>query len=173
VANEFLLAHMAWPNSEVHRFAIWDFAGQRIMEKPLFGWGLDAARDIPGGAKDVVLFTRADGSTATGPQLPLHTHNALIQVWLETGLAGLALIVAILAATVRALPRSGPDRAGPACAIATMTTGFAIAQLSFGIWQGWWMATLGLMAVMVAALAAPRLPGPEASSGAAEQALQS
>lgn len=173
VANEFLLAHMTWPNSEVHRFAIWEFAGQRIMDKPLFGWGLDAARDIPGGAKDVVLFTRADGSTASGPQLPLHTHNALIQVWLETGLAGLALILGILGATVRALPRSGPDRAGPACAIATMTTGFAIAQLSFGIWQGWWMASLGLMAVMVAALASPRIAVRAPSAAASDAAPQS
>jgi exopolysaccharide production protein ExoQ len=173
VLNEFMLAHIEWPNSEIHRFMIWDFAARRIFEKPIFGWGLDAARVIPGGKDEVVLFVSREGTTVAGPQLPLHTHNALIQIWLETGIVGALIVVAILAAVLRALPRSGPDRAGPACAIATMTSGFAIAQLSFGIWQGWWMATLGLMAVMVAALASSRIAAPAISAAVPDPAPQS
>ncbi len=42
--------------------------------------------------------------------------------------------------------------AGPAAALAVMTTGFVIAQLGFGFWQGWWLATLGTSAVITIAV---------------------
>ena len=39
----------AFKDSAGHRLEIWHFAGQRIAERPLLGWGLDASRAIPGG----------------------------------------------------------------------------------------------------------------------------
>ena len=60
-----------------HRLWIWSFAGDRIAERPLTGWGLDASRSIPGG-KDPIR----PGET----WLPLHPHNASLQLWLELGI---------------------------------------------------------------------------------------
>ena len=150
--NDFLIANISAPNSEVHRFVIWQFAAERIFEHPLIGWGLDSARAIPGGDERLFLF-RIGEIVTTGPALPLHPHNALIQIWLETGIMGLVFAGALFVFAVSSIsPRQG-NRAGPAACVAAIASAFAIAQLSFGIWQGWWMSTLGLFAVIVIATA--------------------
>ncbi|SVE56779.1 uncharacterized protein METZ01_LOCUS509633, partial [marine metagenome] len=152
LAIELLLTNLQDHIPEVHRFVIWQFAAEQIMERPVFGWGLNAARVFPGGDAELLLLTTPEGGQITGPALPLHTHNALIQIWLELGLVGVALFAILLAVAVRAIPRMPSDRAGPAAALAVMTTGFVIAQLGFGFWQGWWLATLGTSAVITIAV---------------------
>jgi len=152
LAIELLLTNLQDHIPEVHRFVIWQFAAEQIMERPIFGWGLNAARVFPGGDAELLLLTTPEGGRITGPALPLHTHNALIQIWLELGLVGVALFAILLAVAVRAIPRMPGDRAGPAAALAVMTTGFVIAQLGFGFWQGWWLATLGTSAVITIAV---------------------
>ncbi len=148
--NEFLIANISAPNSEVHRFVIWRFAAERILEHPLLGWGMDSARAIPGGDTELFLFQVGEDVT-TGPALPLHPHNALIQIWLELGLVGLLLAGGLFALAVSSISQRPGNRAGPAACAAAIASALAIAQLSFGIWQGWWMSTLGLVAVVVIA----------------------
>jgi len=150
VINDLLIANVSGPNSEVHRFVIWEFASQRIFEHPILGWGLEAARAVPGGHDQIFLFQFGDNPT-TGQAMPLHPHNALVQIWLELGLVGLLLIGALFSMIVVSIPESMRNRAGPATMIATTACAFTIAELGFGIWQGWWMATLGLTAVIVVA----------------------
>ena len=73
-----------------HRLLIWSFAGDRIAERPLAGWGLDSARAIPGG-KDPIRPGQS--------WMPLHPHNAALQLWLELGVPGtvpFALMVAVV-----------------------------------------------------------------------------
>ncbi|MGB0571179.1 MAG: O-antigen ligase family protein [Alphaproteobacteria bacterium] len=147
-AIDFLAANLRFPHSEIHRLVIWKFAAERIFEHPLFGWGLDASRAIPGNNEQLFLF-HFGGTPETGQALPLHPHNALSQIWLELGIVGVILVGAIFALIVFSIPRSSDNRAGPAALIATTACAFTIAQLGFGIWQGWWMATLGLT-VMIA-----------------------
>lgn len=153
LANDTLIANMTWPNSEVHRFVIWEFASQRIFENPLIGWGLEASRAMPGGDAQLFLFNVNDNTPLTGQALPLHPHSAVIQIWLELGLVGVMLLGALFAVIVLLVPESLRDRAGPATIAATIACAFTIAQLGFGIWQGWWMGTLGLIAVIVVAIA--------------------
>ena len=62
-----------------HRLLIWSFTGDRIAERPLTGWGLDASRAIPGG-RDPIRPGEA--------WMPLHPHNAALQLWLELGAPG-------------------------------------------------------------------------------------
>jgi len=150
VINDWLIANIPGPNSEVHRFVIWEFASQRIFEQPLFGWGLEAARTIPGGHDQIFLFQFGDNPTM-GQAMPLHPHNALVQIWLELGLIGLLLIAAVFSLIVVSIPESANNRAAPATMIAATACAFTIAELGFGIWQGWWMATLGLTAMIVIA----------------------
>ena len=152
LAIELLLANFQDHIPEVHRFVIWQFAAEHILERPIFGWGLNAARMFPGGDAELLLLTTPEGGQITGPALPLHTHNALIQIWLELGLVGVALFATLLAFAIRGIPRMPGDRAGPAAALAVMTTAFVIAQLGFGFWQGWWLATLGIAAVTTTAV---------------------
>src|SRR5215471_12627071 len=53
-----------------HRLMIWSFAGDRIAEHQLAGWGLDSSRAIPGGDEPIY-----EGRV----WLPLHPHNSAIQ----------------------------------------------------------------------------------------------
>ena len=149
LANEILLANIGTPNSEVHRFAIWQFAVDRILEQPIFGWGLDSSRVFPGGNEQIFLFTKADLSAAKGAAMPLPPHNLIIQIWLELGLVGLGLISGLIALAWRGISHVRSGRAGAATAMATVASGFVLAQLGFGVWQGWWLATLGFAAIYV------------------------
>jgi exopolysaccharide production protein ExoQ len=155
---DFLASNVRFPHSEIHRLVIWQFAAERVFEHPLAGWGLDASRAIPGNNEQLFLFLFG-GSPETGQALPLHPHNALIQIWLELGVIGVILIGAIFSLIVASISGSLHDRAGPAALIATTACAFTIAQLGFGIWQGWWMATLGLM-VMIAIATGTNPPTP-------------
>ena len=157
---EILTANISWPNSEVHRLVIWQFAAERIFEHPLVGWGLDASRAIPGKNEELFLF-QVGTHSVTGQAMPLHPHNALIQIWLELGLVGIILIGAMFSLIVASIPTSAHNRAGSATLIATTACALSIAQLGFGVWQGWWMATLGLM-VMVAIATATHVSSPPA-----------
>lgn len=145
------------PPSAQHRVLIWDFATLRIAEKPVFGWGMESARAIPGGTDRFSIATlehfgltspeeRAWFAMPSAQRLPLHTHNAGLQAWLELGLLGAAAAAALAAAMLLAAGRLGPPALGAAVA-ATVT-----AQLSFGIWQPWWIASLVLAAVVAPAL---------------------
>ena len=130
-----------------HRFIIWQFAAEHILERPLIGWGLDTARILPGGNSELLLGLQPDGTLATGPALPLHPHNALIQIWLELGLIGVLLFAALFGLAVWAIPHGVEKKYASTIAIAVTFTGLVISQLGFGFWQGWWLATLGIAAV--------------------------
>lgn len=137
-----------------HRLYIWQFVAERIWERPWLGWGLGSSRYIPG----------ADTPTPVGGVLlSLHPHNAALQVWLELGVVG-ALLAAVLVATltVRILRMEG-DRFAQAAAAATLAAAFVAANLSFGIWQNWWLGSLGLVGVWLATSSSA--PMQQAASG--------
>ena len=143
--------------SAVHRLYIWQFVAERIWERPFFGWGLDASGKIPGGN---VLTPIGE------PVISLHPHNAALQIWLELGAVGAALSTLLIAAIVLKLTRCHADRFTQATATAAFATSFAMASLSYGIWQSWWLGSLVLMTVWIAGLAAANgapQPGPALS----------
>jgi exopolysaccharide production protein ExoQ len=125
--------------SAIHRIYTWEFTAQRIFEKPLIGWGLDSSRNIPGGDLLVV---------ENGPALSLHPHNGGLQVWLELGALGALALAALLWFTGRTMGKL--SRSSQAPAAATFVAAFVIVSLSFGIWQNWWIAALGMTAVIAA-----------------------
>ncbi len=148
---EYLSENLSNPINTIHRFVIWQFAAEQILERPLIGWGLDAARVFPGGNLDVFLFHLPTGAAVTGPALPLHTHNAVIQIWLELGLIGIAFFTILFVWTINTIAHIGDRNGNSAVSIAVVATGLTISQLGFGFWQGWWLATLGLAAVTTTA----------------------
>ncbi|HEY4249959.1 MAG TPA: O-antigen ligase family protein [Roseomonas sp.] len=160
----------ALPRSAAHRVLIWDFAIHRIAEKPVFGWGLEASRAVPGGTDQFPVATldrfglTSDAAHAwfdrpSAPQLPLHTHNAALQIWLELGLVGALLAAALLARLGFVIARLQT--------MAPATGAFAAAalvgMLSYGVWQEWWIGMELLLAILVASLeritSAPQAPG--------------
>jgi O-antigen ligase len=117
----------ALPASWDARLDIWSFADARILERPWLGWGLDASRTW----KDII---------------PLHTHDAAMQVWLELGLPGAALVAALLFFLFWAASKATEGKGYMAVACATAVAYVTIGALSFGVWQDWWLA-LGAVAL--------------------------
>ena len=73
-------------HSGQHRVEIWHFAAERALEKPLFGWGFNASRYVPNG--DAVSHFLPPGQSL----IPLHPHDAFLQVWLEIGAVGAVIV---------------------------------------------------------------------------------
>ena len=110
------------------RLDIWTFASHLIARKPVLGYGLDASR-------------------AFEPRIPMHPHDAALQLWLELGVPG-ALLAALffgwLFYKVARVSRADPAWAAIACA--TGAVYLLIGAISFGVWQEWWLGA-GAMAL--------------------------
>lgn len=134
-----------------HRTTIWSFVSHHIAERPVLGWGMDAARVMPHG-DDEVHLVRRDGAgnvvkVTDEPLLPLHPHNAILHVWLELGAVGAALAAALLLRVLWALYRLPPtERSGRAAALGGLVCAVLIASISYGAWQSWWQNALWLTA---------------------------
>jgi O-antigen ligase len=132
------------PASWAQRLVMWDFAVTQTLQSPLIGLGLDSSRAF----RDTIAVA---GTLA--PEISLHPHNMILQLWLELGAVGafiFALACMALAAMVRDL-----DKATAAMVAATFSVWFIIGNLSFGIWQEWWIGA-AVMTVVAARLAAHR-----------------
>ncbi|HYL32239.1 MAG TPA: O-antigen ligase family protein [Stellaceae bacterium] len=142
-------------SSGIHRLLIWRFAAERIADRPLLGWGMDASREIPGGKRD---FGTTLPGIELGPghdALPLHPHDALLQWRVELGVPGTILGLAIVVwALYRVGWRFAGEREAQAAALGWAATVTVIALLSFGIWQEWWLSIILLTASLLAASAA-------------------
>lgn len=154
------LAHMprlfdtvdGFKESAGHRLLIWSFVGNRIAEHPVLGWGLDSSRAIPGGG----IVIRPPHET----WLPLHPHNAALQVWLELGGVGVLPFVALLALLWYRVAGAGWPRLYAAAAAGSLAAALTIGLLSYGVWQEWWLGTLALalFAALVMGRVATRPP---------------
>ena len=137
-----------------HRLQIWSYVAGRAAERPFTGWGLEASRTL-GNSATVDVTTSADGKQAQAELLPLHPHNALLQVWVELGLPGAALTALLLVWLAVRVGFQEADRLQRAAALAALTAALVVAELSYGLWQGWWQATLWLTAALTVAVARP------------------
>ena len=118
-----------------HRLEIWSFVGSKIAQKPLLGWGLDSSRAIPGG--NAPIPDAPDGQQ----WLPLHPHNAALQLWLELGAPGALLFALFVAWVWLALERAPWPPLYAAAAGSSLVTALIVGFGSYGVWQEWWIAT--------------------------------
>ncbi|MBT3988998.1 MAG: hypothetical protein HON14_13910 [Rhodospirillaceae bacterium] len=129
------------PNSAINRFIIWHFSTKRIFEKPATGWGMNAARQIPGGSDKYSLRVKnSNGKEFTLFReffVPLHTHNQAIQIWLELGAIGALLVAGFGWLFIRRLENENIDPSLFGVVISILVFNL----LSFGAWQSWWIAT--------------------------------
>ena len=122
-----------------HRLHIWSFTGERVAEAPIFGWGFNASRSIPSGEAE--RFKEDQENI-----IPVHPHNAGLQVWLELGLVGALLLTGLLLALLFALARAGP--VDQALGLATFTTALLHRQRLLWLWQNQWVAALLISALV-------------------------
>uniref|UniRef100_B0T732 O-antigen polymerase n=1 Tax=Caulobacter sp. (strain K31) TaxID=366602 RepID=B0T732_CAUSK len=126
--------HKLVPPSWDARLNIWTFAADHIQNHPFRGWGLDASRTF-------------------GPAIPLHTHNAQLQLWLELGAIGAALAGVFFCWLAYGVVRiSERSRGEAAMAAGALVSYLVIGALSFGVWQEWWLG-LGALTLIACGLA--------------------
>jgi O-antigen ligase len=134
------------PPSSQHRLTMWAYAVEKIAVKPTWGWGMDASRAIP----------QEDRRLAPNMEImPLHPHNAFLQVRLELGLPGAALVAAILSILFAKVIGGIGDRTARAFAAGAAGAYLAVAAVSYGMWQNWWMATAWALAALMAVVLRP------------------
>ena len=142
------------PTSWQHRLEIWRFTATKALERPVFGHGFDASREIGRDANPITIWNPdRSGRNYVDKGLPLHPHNAALQVWLELGLVGAVIIIAGVTLTLVWVGRRTVSALSRAMAAAGLTAFLAIELLAYGVWQSWWHAAAWLMAgaVLVAA----------------------
>lgn len=125
------------PTSAQHRLKMWAFAVERIGDKPILGWGLDGSRSIPQEERRLAPHIEI---------MPLHPHNAALQVRLELGLPGVLLFAALVFVVFRVVGQAAPTRFGGGILAAQATAYLTVGALSYGVWQNWWIGAAWIVA---------------------------
>ncbi len=137
------------PDSVFSRFFVWRNVADLIAEAPVQGKGLDTSRAISPD-NERIRFIAKGGELRDSVVVPLHPHNAVLQVWLELGAVGALLLLAIMLAMIRRISVNAGGRMDRAICFGAVFSALSIANLSYGIWQSWWQGTLWLLAAFVA-----------------------
>jgi O-antigen ligase len=117
------------------RVEIWDYMSYRIAERPLLGWGL--------GSSGVVdwLAPHGAGYVYTGANAA-HPHNAIIQLWVETGLVGMLFGIlaawAVLSGVGRLKALARPY------ALASLSMAFVLLLAAYDVWTDSLLTALAL-----------------------------
>lgn len=128
------------PRSFVHRLEIWSLTIEAIGQRPWLGWGLEASRSLVIDDRSTLLFQDV-------AKIPLHPHNAFLQIQLDLGVIGSALAIVTIGLILRflwAAPRLTRASGFAAMAGAGTVYGFAV-----GVWQEWWIILLFFVAAML------------------------
>ncbi|CCG08166.1 O-antigen ligase family protein [Pararhodospirillum photometricum] len=129
-----------------HRMVIWQFVAARIAEHPVFGWGLGAARAFRGAKETVAVVLPGVGwQEVTLERLPIHPHNMPLQLWLETGGVGVALVCAgLLVLGARAKTGSRERSWSTAVRVGGVVAGLSLTLASYEAWQAWILLSAAL-----------------------------
>jgi O-antigen ligase len=133
-------------NSIKHRNAIWNFAIERIGDRPVLGWGLGNSRVIPGGNTDMIPGLEL---------MPLHPHNDALQLRLELGLPGALLGAAFVLWLAGRIRQWASSRVEQALALALLADIALNAASSYNLWHTWWMTFMWWAAIFAAAVIRP------------------
>jgi O-antigen ligase len=129
------------PRSAQHRVVIWGYTAMETAKAPLLGAGLASARATDTGEAPHAPGTDFSLSTS------IHSHNAYLQIWYETGAVGALILLGWGLMLLNSLS------AEPADLQPALFAGFAACALmaasSFSIWAPWFMATLAGTAIFM------------------------
>ncbi len=124
------------------RFYIWSYAAEKVLEKPFTGIGVRGTRELQ---KTEGVKAQGAESERLRPRPGRHPHNAFLQIWLELGAIGAALLLMIGLAALRQIGRL-PDLKA-AAGYALFATVSAVAAFGYGIWQTWLLGAIFLSAL--------------------------
>jgi O-antigen ligase len=143
---------LSWlPESAKHRIVIWGHTSTQVARAPVLGAGIGSARALNAPRDPTV--PRAPG-TRFQLSTDLHSHNAYLQAWFETGAVGAGLLLGLGLLILRALA-AAPADVQPHLH-ATFASGALVAASSYSIWAPWFMTSFAL--AFAGALLAASIP---------------
>ncbi len=130
------------PYSVRHRLAMWSFVIDKIEVHPYLGWGVGMSRYIPKESRRILPNMEI---------MPLHPHSLILQTRLELGIPGVVLLASIVLLIMLAIARNPILRSSSlgAVSLASAFGWFFIANVSYGMWQSWWLASAFLLAIVL------------------------
>jgi O-antigen ligase len=129
------------------RMEIWDMVARKALEQPFFGFGLDATRDIPH-FETQNLYNPMDHV--------LHPHNFVLQIWIEFGALGVALISAFFAVVLKTISEQPESHQRWLLSLFMAMT--AVAATSYGLWQAWWLGLMMTLALLCVVMTREKFP---------------
>jgi O-antigen ligase len=146
LAHRMNLHNAPWiQRSAQHRIIIWNYTAEHIMKTPLLGIGAYMTY-LTGLQRSADAVQEADEHF--GKSLSRHSHNFFLQTWLELGAVGAVLL---MIAGLQVIRRIGRMAHGiQPYAFATFSSAAAMMSASYGIWQAWLLALLGLTPILFA-----------------------
>ncbi|MGL5448000.1 MAG: O-antigen ligase family protein [Rhabdaerophilum sp.] len=150
-----LLLSMAMPDwlhekmrsaSSAIRVQIYNAFDSAIAAAPFFGSGFNTSTRF----KDEPGFLRIPPELQSFVEFG-HPHNAAVQLWLELGFVGVAIVCALIVIAFKALDGL-PAQMRP-LALGFWAAVVAVAIVSHGAWQAWWLALVGIGMVLFSARA--------------------
>lgn len=150
------------------RLFAWHFMGQRIVEQPMLGWGMDSSHHLPGRDQRIGDFAEQQKFTFMGEKtrsaigeaavLSSGPAGIILQTQLELGLPGLVAVMVFAVMAIAAASVNGPwmIRASRMALLMGIVIAACIASASL---HGGWLAALFMLAIFGAAL--PAIPARE------------
>ena len=149
------------------RIAIWGFTAERAIEHPILGIGTRSTRVLVNREKKnkpeatepsqyvppVVVL----GALNAPPRFGHHAHNNFLQIWLELGAVGAALVLAVGLGLLQLIRHMRCDIRP--YAFGAFTSACIIASFGFGLWQAWLLCGYALSIILInlaRAIAEPR-----------------
>ncbi len=127
------------PDSAKHRIFIWNYVGDLALANINGGFGLDSSRYISHNIAESINY-----KNYTWSLLPLHPHNIILQILLELGIIGLLLGYFVINSLFSHISKI-ENLLLKSIALAIFIQYFIISMISYGIWQHWWVATIGIV----------------------------
>jgi O-antigen ligase len=122
--------------SGAQRLEIWAAVSDEIAKAPIFGHGYNAAR--------VMEFPEIQKKYFWDTQIA-HTHNFVLQAWLEFGAVGAILLAVFLVLMWRRI-QAVQDRPTRRMYFMTATATIGLALVGWNLWQTWWIVLLFITA---------------------------
>ena len=123
------------------RSEIWDIVATKSLESPIIGHGIDSARYLG----NIVV-----ASTYKPVNVLLHPHNMILQIWLDLGFVGVAIVAGLLYSGWRYVSKLHSIVQPPILGGLTMLTVFSI--VSHSLWQTWSVSLIAIFITLVASL---------------------
>ncbi|HEY7549326.1 MAG TPA: O-antigen ligase family protein [Hyphomicrobiaceae bacterium] len=131
------------PDSARHRVVIWGYTSGLISKAPVFGAGISTGRALQEAADAVETPVVPGTRYRLAPGV--HSHNAYLQVWYETGAVGAIILLGLGLIVLRAL--SGFPAPTQPYLVATFAASALAVATAFAIWAPWFIASLAMTAI--------------------------